>query len=143
VSTRALGIDFGERRIGLALSDPDGRIALPLDTLLRTDDRSAVRRIVEVARDNDVGRLVIGEPLGPDGERGSAADRVQRFARRLARESGLPVETVDETLTSVEAAERLRAAGVDPRRSPGRLDAVAAPILLQEALDRGRPEDGR
>lgn len=133
---RALGIDYGAKRIGLALSDPEGRVALPLQTLARKDDRSAAREIAAIARREEVRRLVVGEPVGLDGTRGEAAERARRFGDRLAALTGLPVEMVNESLTSVEAAERLRAAGVDPRRDPGRLDAVAAQILLQEALDR-------
>lgn len=133
---RYLGIDFGTKRIGLALSDPEGRIAVPLATLERRNDRSAAREIAAIARREGVGHLVVGEPLGLDGRRGEAAGRARRFAERLAELTGLPLEMVNESLTSVEAAERLRAAGVDPRRHPERLDAVAAQILLQEALDR-------
>lgn len=131
-----MGIDFGERRIGLAISDPDGKIAIPLTTLERRNDRAAVREIAEIARREEVGRLVLGEPVGLDGRRGPNADRVRRFGDRLAEASGLPVRLVNESLTTVEAQERLREAGVDPRRDPARIDAVAAQILLQEALDR-------
>ncbi len=138
---RVLGIDFGERRIGLAISDDDGRVALPLGTVRRRDDASAIRQIVEIARAEGAGRLVIGEPLGLDGSRGAAADRVGRFASRLEEASGLVCEKVGETLTSREARRRLRAAGVDPRRQRERVDQVAAQILLQEALDRRRREE--
>jgi len=133
---RSLGIDFGEKRIGLAISE--GELAVPLCTLRRSDDRSALEEIAAVARREGIGRLVVGEPQGLDGSRGPAAERVRRFAARLGTLTGLPVELVNESLTSVEAAERLRAAGVDPRRHPEKVDAVAAQILLQEALDRGR-----
>jgi putative Holliday junction resolvase len=132
---RSLGIDFGERRIGLAISDPEGRMALPLTTLERRNDRSAVRAIAEIARRAGIGRLVLGEPVGLAGQRGEAAERVRRFGDRLAGITGLPVRLVNESLTTVEAQERLRAAGFDPRREPERIDAVAAQILLQEALD--------
>ena len=135
---RALGIDFGERRIGLAISDPEGRLAVPLTTLERRNDRSAVREIAEIARREGIGRLVLGEPVGLDGQRGEAAERVRRFGNRLAGITGLPVRLVNESLTTVEAQERLRAAGIDPRREPARIDAVAAQILLQEALDSDR-----
>ena len=138
---RWLGIDFGERRIGLAISDPEGRLAVPLTTLVRRNDRSAVREIAEIARREGVGRLALGEPVGLDGQRGEAAERVRRFGDKLAQVSGLPVRLVGESLTTVEAQERLRAAGVDPRRAPERIDAVAAQILLQEALD-SEPEPG-
>ena len=111
-------------------------MAMPLITLARRDDRSASREIAAIARREGVERLVVGEPVGLDGTRGPAAERARRFGEKLARETGLPVDLVNESLTSVEAAERRRAAGVDPRRNPERLDAVAAQILLQEALDR-------
>jgi len=132
---RAMGIDFGERRIGLAISDPAGRLALPLRTIERKNDRGAARQIARIAVAEGVERLVLGEPLNLDGSRGDAAARIRRFADRLERTTELPLELVSETLTSVEAEERLRIAGVDPRKSPERVDAVAAQILLQEALD--------
>lgn len=134
---RSLGIDFGEKRIGLAISDPDGRLAVPLTTLERRNDRSALRQIAEIALREGVGRLILGEPVDLFGNRGPVAERVRRFGGRLAELTGLPVEWVDEALTSVEASQRLRQAGIDVRREPGRIDAVAAQILLQDALDRG------
>jgi putative Holliday junction resolvase len=133
---RFLGIDFGEKRIGLAISDPEGRLAVPLTTLERRNDRSALRQIAEIARREGVGRLVVGEPVDLYGRRGPTAERARSFGARLAELTGLPVEWVDEALTSVEAAGRLRQAGIDARREPGRIDAVAAQILLQDALDR-------
>jgi putative Holliday junction resolvase len=135
---RTLGIDFGERRIGLAISDPEGRIATPWTALERTSDVAAIARIVELARSEQVARFVVGEPRGLEGNRGKAAERAQRFAARLAATAGLPYVLVDEALTTVEAARRLREAGLDPRRHRHRLDAVAAQILLQEQLDRER-----
>ncbi len=137
---RCLGIDFGERRIGLAISDPEGRLAVPLATLERSSDRRAIGRIAEIARREGVGRLVLGEPRNLDGSPGPAAERARRFGERLAATTGLALELVDETLTTREAAARLRAAGIDPERHPGRLDQTAAQILLQEALDRHRQE---
>ena len=141
---RALGIDFGETRIGIAVSDPEGRWALPLTTLERRTDRRAAYAIAEIARRQGTEVLVLGEPRGPGGEAGAAALRVRRFGARLARAARLPGVRVDETLTTVEAAERLREAELEaPRRAPG-VDAVAAQVLLQEALDRGLavPGDG-
>lgn len=152
---RALGIDFGERRIGLAISDPDARLAVPYETFERTSDRQAVARIAAVASAEEIGLLVLGEPRGLDGGRGEATERVERFGDKLAQATGLPLERVDEALTSVEAAARLAAAGhsrrgagsrrgADGRRGRrlrGAVDALAAQILLQEALDR-RCDDG-
>ncbi len=135
---RALGIDFGEKRIGLALSDPSGRLAVPLETLERKDDRTALAELRRLIEEERVELVVIGEPRNLDGSRGPAAERAASFAAKLAAATGLPCELVDESLTSVEAEERLRAAGGDPRRTPSRVDAIAAQILLQEVLDRRR-----
>lgn len=135
---RLLAIDYGSKRVGLAISDADGRVATPLATLARKDDRGVAREIARIVAREGVAGLVLGEPRRLDGTRGDAAERVDRFARRLAATTGLPVERVDEALTSVEAKRRLRAAGVDPAADPGRVDAVAAQILLQEVLDRRR-----
>src|ERR1700688_2799323 len=143
VLLRALGIDFGEKRIGIAISDPSGRLAVPLTTLARRDDRSAMAAIAEIALREGIGRLVLGEPVRLDGTRGPAAARVRRFGERLAARTALPLTFVDESLTSVEAASRLRAAGVDPRREPERIDALAAQIVLQEELDRGVARDAQ
>lgn len=135
---RALGIDFGERRIGLALSDPEGRYALPLRTLARETDRRAIYRIAEIARREAVGLLVLGEPRHTDGSASATVPRVRRFGARLARVTGLPVRWVDEALTTAEARDRLRHAGVDDRgEKRDRRDMVAAQLLLQEALDGG------
>jgi putative Holliday junction resolvase len=141
-SLRALGIDFGERRIGLAISDPAGRLAVPLAPRERRSDRVAIAQIAEIAAREGVLRLVVGEPVSVDGSRGEAVERVRRFGDKLALRTGLPLTFIGEALTTVEAHARLREAGVDPRREPGRLDALAAQILLQEALDQAaRPEE--
>jgi len=140
MNLRALGIDFGERRIGLALSDPAGRMALPLCTIDRQTDRRSAYHIAELMRREDVHLLVIGEPLTLDGHATAASERVRSFGRRLARITGTPVHWVDESLTTVEATARLREAGADGPAHRERRDAVAAQILLQEALDRRREE---
>lgn len=134
VMTKALGIDFGERRIGLAVSDPEGRYAVPLTVIERQTDRRAAYEIAAIARREEAERLVLGDPLKPDGNATENAERVRRFGERLAKASGLPVERIDETLTTVEAAER---AGIDPSR-PGKvpIDALAAQVILQRALDQ-------
>lgn len=145
-AVRTLAIDFGERRIGLAISDREGRLAVPLETVERTSDRQAAGRIAEIAEREGVERLVAGEPRGLDGRRGDAARRAAAFARRAARACRLPLELVDESLTSVEADERLREAGFGAEERRERIDAVAAQILLEEVLAseerRGGPRGG-
>ena len=132
---KVLAIDFGEVRIGLAISDPAGRLALPLETLHRQNDTLAIDRLVEIVREEEVERLVLGEPRSLDGTHGEAVDRVHSFKRKLEARIPIPCALADESLTSVEAHERLRAVGVDPRRHPERVDAVAAQILLEQYLD--------
>ena len=131
---RMLAVDFGEKRIGLAVSQ--GELALPLATLLRKDDASAASAIAAVARAEGATQLVVGEPRRLDGSAGDAALRVRAFARRLEQATGLPCTFVGEALTSREAEARLRQAGVDPRKHPERVDQVAAQLLLEEALAR-------
>lgn len=141
---RSLGIDFGERRIGLAISDPEGRWAWPLETLERRTDRQAAYHIAALARREQVAQLVLGEPRRPDGTPSELAERVHRFGARLAKITHLPLVWIGEALTSVEAAARLTKAGsatTSRRRAEARknnVDTVAAQILLQEALDLGR-----
>lgn len=139
---KTLGIDFGERRIGLALSDPDGRMAVPLTTLERSNDRAAVREIGRIVEREGVGALVLGDPVNLDGSRGEASERVRRFGAKLAAATGLEPRLVPETLTTVAARERLEAAGVDVSRHRERLDATAAQILLEEALEAPPPPGG-
>jgi putative Holliday junction resolvase len=136
---RHLGIDFGERRVGLAISDSGGAISTPLSTLERTSDRQVIDRIRDIVEDEEIGALVVGEPRLLDGSVGEAAERVQGFARKLGRATGLAVHLIDEALSSHEAEARLRAAGVPPKRRRGKIDALAAQILLQDWLDQERP----
>ena len=136
---RTLGIDFGERRIGLAISDAGGTFALPFATLERKSDAAAIARIGEIVRDEEVEALVVGEPRNVDGTRGPAAERARGFAEKLRAATGLPLRLIDEALTTVAAAERLREAGVDAKRARERIDSVAAQILLEDALARPEP----
>lgn len=140
---RVLGIDFGERRIGVAISDPEGSYALPLSTLERSSDDQAIQEIAALAVREAVSGIVVGEPLRADGTAGEAARRARGFAAKLARKTGLPVETLDETLTSREADARLAEAGVPVARRREKRDALAAQLLLQEALDRTRRQRAR
>jgi putative Holliday junction resolvase len=131
---RLLAVDFGEVRIGLAVSQ--GTLALPLVTVRRSSDEQAIDAIAALAREEGVAALVVGEPRRLDGTSGDAAARVRRFAEKLALATGLPCTFVDEALTSRDAEARLREAGIDPRRHPERVDQVAAQLLLEEALRR-------
>jgi putative Holliday junction resolvase len=135
-----LAIDFGESRVGLAISVPATTIALPLGVVVRRSDRQLLEEIARIAEEEAVGVLVIGDPRGPNGRPGTASERVRRFADKLERRLRLPIVWIDETLTTAAAQERLRRPA--QRRRPPReaLDAIAAQILLEEALSRSPPQ---
>ena len=135
---RILAVDPGSKRVGLALSDPTATIAQALATVPAEPSSSLARRILEIARTNDAARIVVGLPKRLDGSRGPEAMAAQTLAGALRKESGLPVELVDERLTTVAAERSLIAAGV--RRDKRRLsvDRVAATLMLQAHLDRRR-----
>lgn len=131
---RILAIDYGRRRIGLALSDELGMTADPLGTLVRQNRREDMFRLRKLARRYDVGSIVVGYPLRLDGRRSEMAEEAARFAARVEKDLGLPVEMRDERLTSWEAGEILKARG-GRRRKTDELDSLAAAILLQEHLN--------
>lgn len=137
---RALAIDFGEARIGLAICDDEARVATPYGVVERDTDRRAVGRLRALARREGVEILVVGEPKGLGGVADERTDRVRRFADKLTKATGLDVVWIDEALTTVEAAAALDAVGMDTRPGrgeDGRRDAVAALVLLREAIARG------
>jgi putative holliday junction resolvase len=144
---RILGLDYGRARIGLAIADPETAIAKPLCTLERLNRNEDMRRLREIIRENRVRQIVVGLPLRLDGTRGEMAEEAARFARRVQKQMGLPVELVDERLTSWEAERLLeeqqgrRLHGATGRshkkmaQKPG-VDAVAAALILKEFLER-------
>ena len=135
---RYLGVDFGERRIGLAISDDDGRLAVPVDVVTRSSDAQAIDAVLAVAGRERAETIVVGEPLRLDGSEGDAARRARGFAAKLGAATRLPIVLHDEALTSHEAASRLREAGASRRRRRDAIHSVAAQILLQDWLDRRR-----
>ena len=132
-----MGIDFGEARIGVALSDPTGLIATPKLVLAEKDKGRQISRVVEFARNHDVEKIVVGMPYHLDGSEGTMASIVEKFAAKLERVSGLEVIRIDERLSSVEA-ERIMKMTRSKRRKKGLkqdLDMVAAAVILQSYLD--------
>lgn len=140
---RVLAIDFGTRRIGLALSDPNRIIAQPLGFVACGQPTDDVRRIVRLARQNEVTVLVIGLPLSMDGAPREAAAAARAFAARLHQASGLPVHEWDERLTSVAAERLLVAGGVRRQRRREVVDQTAACLVLQAYLDHDRGSAGQ
>jgi putative holliday junction resolvase len=131
---RILAVDFGEKRIGLATGDFPGGLATPRSTLARCADQKAAREIARFCREEEIGMLLVGVPRSPEGKESAIVPRIRSFAEKLALATLLPVELYEETLTSDEAARRLRG-----RRSRGGVDAEAAAVLLEDWLaHRGR-----
>ena len=135
---RLLGLDVGERRIGVAVSDPSGTIATPLTAIGRTGTVSDIDAIQQIARDSEACQIVVGIPTSLSGVRGPQAKRVELFVDALARHSDLPVRIQDERYSTVEAQKLLKQSGVQPSRDRARLDAAAAAVILQAYLDSTR-----
>lgn len=137
---RALGLDLGEKRIGVALSDSDGRLATPYEVVLRTGDRGRDHaRLAALVVETEADLVVIGLPLSLDGTVGVAASRAEHEAAELRRVLGVEVVTWDERLSTVEAERRLRATGLSGQRRRRVVDQVAATVILQSWLDADRP----
>jgi putative Holliday junction resolvase len=134
---RALGLDLGSRRIGVAISDSDGRLATPVETLARSNDREVDHRaIAALVAELDAGVVVVGLPLSLDGRAGPAAQAVLEEIDELTGVLPVPVETVDERFTTVSASHQLREAGVRGRAKTKVIDQAAAVVLLQAWLER-------
>ena len=133
-----MGLDPGGRRIGIALSDPTGLLASAHSVLRRTTLERDLDAINSVAVEHEVGVVVVGLPLHLSGREGEEAERARKFAARVGERLGVPIELVDERLSSVEAERMLSAMGVRRDRWKERLDAIAAAVVLQGYLDGQR-----
>jgi putative Holliday junction resolvase len=133
---RILAVDWGQRRIGLAVSDPQGIIATGLPTIEVKSQEQGVLRVAEAAAEHEANRIVVGLPLLMSGERGEAAESAQRFADAIATRTGLMVVTYDERLTSALSERRLREVGVRTGHDRARVDQGAAVALLESYLLR-------
>jgi putative Holliday junction resolvase len=135
---RLLGLDLGERRIGLAVTDASGMLATPTGYLVRTRLKQDISLILDIARQREVQGIVVGIPFTLAGKLGTQAKQAQGFIRHLKNSTTLPVYTVDERFTSFEAEAILRDAGQQPSRHRGAIDAAAATLLLQRFLDQAK-----
>ena len=132
---RILGLDYGSRRIGVALCDELGMAAQGLATIVRKNRETDLGAISDLVRRHGVERIVVGYPLRLDGSEGIQCEKINRFIRRLEGRLSLPVIRWDETLSTKEAEELLRERGVRPERRRELVDRVAASIILQGYLD--------
>ena len=135
---RVLAVDPGSRRVGLAVSDPTGTIAQALATVAAEPHATLAHRLVEIARKQEATRIVVGLPRRMDGSLGPEAKAARELAAELRAASKLPVELVDERLTTAAAEKALIEAGVRRERRRANIDRVAAALLLQSHLDRRR-----
>jgi putative Holliday junction resolvase len=133
-----LALDLGKRRIGLALSDGLGITAQGLETLERTNIRTDLARLKEIASEHNVSRILIGNPLHLSGQAGRQTEHAREFGARLEAAIGLPVEYWDERLTTVEAQRVLRQSGISIEKRAKAVDRLAAVLLLESYLDSRR-----
>lgn len=139
IITRILGLDIGDVRIGLALSDPLGIIATPLTIITRQDIDTDIRAIIDVINKNDVGRIIVGLPFSMDGTLGTQAEKVRGFAGELSHHIDIPLEYRDERLSTVAAKRMVQQVRKTSRET--RYDAAAAALILQDYLDNLLPPE--
>jgi putative holliday junction resolvase len=135
---RVLGLDLGDVRIGVAISDPDRRLAVPLGTVHVGRPPGELMAIASLVADNDVALVVLGYPLSLSGERGARATLAEEFAAALRAILDVPVELQDERLSTAEAERSLRAAGASGRQRRELVDRSAATVILQSFLETSR-----
>jgi putative Holliday junction resolvase len=135
---RVMALDVGERRIGVALSDPTRTLASPLTTIRAVPRSTALKRILTLIRDYQVTALVVGLPLTMNGDIGPQATLVQQFVDELRPLIDIPISFVDERLTTVAAERMMIDLKIKPEQRRARIDEVAASIILQDFLDSQR-----
>jgi putative Holliday junction resolvase len=138
-----LGLDYGSKTVGVAVTDPLGMTVLPLETIVRKEEnklRRTCARIEELIRERGVTELVLGCPYHMDGTEGARVEKTRLFADMLARRTGLPITLVDERLTTVEADEILAESGIERSRRKEFIDQVAAVLILEDYLGQKKAQ---
>jgi len=133
-----LGLDIGDKRIGIALSDPEGILASPLTIINRQDETKDAEAIVDIINRYEVGQVIVGLPVSMDGSIGKQAEKVRVFTQKLCSYTEVPVEFRDERLTTVLAKRLMQAVSTKKTRGKTRDDAIAAALILQGYLDESR-----
>ena len=141
VEGRILGIDYGDRRIGVAVSDGLGLTAQPVGVVTTRGDDGHLRELADVCREREVGRVVVGLPRNMNGSLGERAQVTLKFVEALRGAVHVPVETWDERLSTVQAERSLRARGLTHKKRKARRDTVAAQFILQSYLN-AQPKQG-
>jgi len=133
-----MGLEVGEKRIGVAIANAEGVVAIPLTVLDRVGKEADLKAILALAEEHEVKRIVVGLPRSMDGSIGKQAQVVLAFCKLLSQHTDIPVDTWDERLSTVAAERLLSDAGVKREKRKARRDAMAAAIVLQGYLDRAR-----
>jgi putative Holliday junction resolvase len=133
---RLLGIDYGEKRIGISISDPNRNIATPLETIIFKSESSLIKKIRSIVLSWCVDGIILGLPIGMNGQDTIQTKKVFKFYNVLCNEFKIPIIKEDERLSSVAASNSLRHQGIKPSRNKSMVDSTAAAIILQSYLDR-------
>ena len=133
--TRSLGLDIGDKRIGVALSDPQGVLASPFTIVNYEDDRTAIEAIINIISQKQVKQIIVGLPRSMDGSLGKQVDKVNAFAQKLRNYTEIPLDFRDERLTTVLAKRLMRVANTKKTKIKAQDDAIAAALILQGYLD--------
>jgi len=128
-------LDIGDRRIGVALSDPQGILASPLTIINRSDEKLDIEAITNIINQHQVRQIIVGLPRSMDGSIGQQAEKVQAFTQRLHQHTEVPIQFRDERLSTVSAKRLMQAAGKKKTKKKVRDDAIAAALILQGYLD--------
>lgn len=132
---RILGVDFGDARTGIAVSDPDGLLASPVCVIKETSINKIIEKTADFAGEYSVGQIVVGYPKNMNGTIGERAEKSRRFANKLESATGVPVKLWDERCTTMSAAVYMNATDTRGRKRKNTIDAAAATIILQDYLD--------
>lgn len=132
---KVLAIDYGTKRIGLAMSDAMGVLATPQTALVGLKDKAAVAAVAQWVRENQGEKVLLGLPRNMDGSYGESAEKVRAFAERLKPRLSVPLQLVDERLTTVQASRLLQEQGLNARKQRSRIDSASAAVMLQAYLD--------
>ena len=132
---RLLAIDHGEKRLGLAISDPNQIISKPLKTLIISDLQYILNELVKIISDYDIEKLIIGLPVGMDGKKTQQTGKVEAFKKYLQNKIDIPILMFDERLSSVSAKKSLISQGIKTGHNKSKIDQTAAAIFLQHFLD--------
>ncbi len=136
---RTLGLDIGDRRIGVAMSDPEGILASPNTIITYNDDKEAIDSIIEIVNRQEIRQIIVGLPRALDGSLGVQAEKVQAFVQKLMDVAGVPIEFRDERMTTILARRLMRAASDKKNIKRKALDdSAAAAVILQSYLDEKR-----